>query len=340
MESFVFAFNATMPIVLTVAIGYLLKRIGLMTKEFAVRANKLVFRIFLPTMLFLNVYSIESLSGVDFGYAIYSALLIVGVFLAGIPVVMLTTKDGRRRGALLQTFFRSNNALIGVPLAESLFGAEGAIVMTVLTAFIIPLFNMLGVISLSMFTNHDSAAESGQKAPPRVGFDVKKVLKAIVTNPLIIAIAIGFVALGVREIFILTDITWRLTDVGILFSVLKTLSSVATPLALLSLGAHFEFSVISGMKREIIVGTLARTLVVPALSLVIAYFAFGKVFGGAEFAAILALFCTPVAVSSVPMAQEMGSDALLTGQLVVFTTLFSSLTIFISSFALKFVGIF
>jgi predicted permease len=94
------------------------------------------------------------------------------------------------------------------------------------------------------------------------------------------------------------------------------------------------------MKREIIFGSLLRTVIVPVLGLGIAYLLFRDSFGGAEFAALVAMFATPVAVSSVPMAQEMDADVTLAGQLVVWTTILSSGSIFLSSYLLKLVGIF
>ena len=83
-----------------------------------------------------------------------------------------------------------------------------------------------------------------------------------------------------------------------------------------------------------------RSLIVPLLGIGIAYLAFRNSFGGAQFAALVAVVCTPVAVSSVPMAQEMGADAELAGQLVVFTTISSAVTVFLASFLLKLAGIF
>ena len=94
------------------------------------------------------------------------------------------------------------------------------------------------------------------------------------------------------------------------------------------------------MKKEIIFGTVIRTLIVPLLGLGAAYLLFRNSFGGAEFAALVAMFATPVAVSSVPMAQEMDGDVTLAGQLVVWTTIISTLTIFFSSYLLKLAGIF
>lgn len=328
MDSLIFALEAVSPIVITVAIGYLIKRLGLLSVDMAKVINKLVFRLFLPVMLFLNVYKIESLADIETGYIFYAVIATVAIFALSIPAVLLVTRKGDRQGALLQACFRSNYALIGIPLAESLFGQAGVSVATVLSAASIPLFNVLAVISLSVFG-------TGEQKP-----SVKKILLGIVKNPLIQSIFLGLVVLGVRTVFVQGGIFFRLSDVKPIYTVLDYLSRVATPLALLMLGVQFEFSAVKELKREILFGTLMRTLIVPALGLGIAFAFFRQSFDGAKFAALVALFATPVAVSSVPMAQEMGADYRLAGQLVVWTTLISAITVFLASFLLRLAGVF
>ena len=328
MDSLLFALEAVAPIILMVAIGYWIKRAGLLTADMAKIINKLVFRIFLPSMLFLNVYKMQSLAEIELDYILYAVIAITAIFALGIPCVMLITPQGDRRGALLQACFRSNYALIGIPLAASLFGQEGVSVATLLSAASIPLFNILAVISLSVFGK-------GEQKP-----GLKKILLGIIRNPLIQSILLGIIVLGVRAVFVDRQIDFRLTQLGPLYTVLGYLSNLATPLALLMLGVQFEFSAVQELKREILFGTLIRTVLVPLLGLGIAYGFFRVSFDGAKFAALVALFATPVAVSSVPMAQEMGADHTLAGQLVVWTTLISSLTVFAVSFLLKQAGIF
>lgn len=328
MESLIFAFNSVSPIILTVAVGYFLKKIGLMSGDFAKQANKLVFRVFLPAMLFLNVYGITSFDNVSPGYILYALTALVILFGLSIPTVILFTQKKKCRGAMLQGVFRSNYALIGIPLASSLFPGDGAAVATLLSAVMVPAFNILAVIGLSIFNN------DGEKP------NFKKVLTGIAKNPLILSIAAGLLSLGVRAIFVKVGIEFRISNIPAIYSTLKYLSNIATPLALLVLGAQFEFSAIPELKREISFGVILRSIIVPTLGIGVAYLAFGRIFSGAQFAALVAVFCTPVAVSSVPMAQEMGADAELAGQLVVFTTITSAFTVFITSFLLKSAGIF
>lgn len=323
-----FALGAVTPIILIVALGYGLKKGRLINEQFVKMANKLVFRVFLPAMLFLNIYNIKSVANIQLGYIIYAVAVLVFVFFAALVLVHFVTDQNKYRGVLLQASFRSNYALIGIPLAVSLFGDEGGAVATLLSAVTIPIFNALAVVSLAIF-NGDGKRPS-----------VKKILLDIAKNPFIQSIAAGLVCLGVRAAFVNFGIEFRLSDIGFVFTALKYLSNVATPLALLVLGAQFEFSAIAEMKKEIIFGTVARVLATPLIGIAVAYLFFRNDFGGAQFASFIALFATPVAVSSVPMAQELGGDTTLAGQLVVWTTLFSAASIFIASFLLKLAGIF
>lgn len=123
-NSFLFAANAVAPILITVLIGYFLKKGGLLGEDVAKAINKLVFRILLPVMLFNNVYKISDFGSFDAGYIIYAVVAVIVIFCLALLFVILFTKDPKKRASLLQSTFRSNYALIGIPLAESLFGAE------------------------------------------------------------------------------------------------------------------------------------------------------------------------------------------------------------------------
>ena len=333
MESFLFAINSVMPIILTVVIGYFLKKIKFVDEEFVKKANKLVFRVFLPAMLFLNVYRIDNLSSFDFTYVLYAISVILINFFVMIPVTLAVTKDSGTRGSLLQGSFRSNYALVGIPLATSLFGAEGAMVATFLSVALIPVFNVLAVTSLTVFRKGNEEGRGVLKLLRRVGLGILK-------NPLIISIAIGCVALGIRAVFVKLGIGFRLSSVAPVYKVLESLSAVATPLSLIVLGAQFEFSAVKALRREIMIGVIVKGIIVPVVGLFAAHLLFGDRFGGAHFAAFVAAFATPTGVSTVPMAQEMDGNVTLSGQLVVWTTILSGFVIFIASFILKQVGIF
>jgi predicted permease len=330
-EAFIFAANAVLPIIILIALGYFVKRIGLLGKEFFDAGNKLVFRVLLPVMLFCNVYKIERLADVNPAYVIFGTAAVIMIFLLAIPVCCAFTKDNGKRGVLIQGIFRSNYAIIGIPLAESLFGEAGAAAAGVMSAFCVPLFNILGVISLTLFNG------SSEKKKP----DVRKILLGIVKNPLIIGTVAGLAVLGIRGIFEACDIAFRLSDITVIYKSLDSVKAICTPFALIVLGGRFEFSAVPALRREIVFGTVLRNIAVPVLGLSAAYLLMQPLsLSGEHFATFIGVFATPVAVSSAIMAKEMGGDDVLAGQLVVWTSLFSTVTIFVYVTVLKMLGIF
>lgn len=328
MESFVFAVNAVLPIVAMAALGYLLKRKGIVGKDFAKTGNRLVFKIFLPVMLFTNVYKIENIKSVNLSHVFYAAAVTVLVFAVALVSSGFVTKEGTKRGPIIQGIFRANYTLIGIPLAGSLFGAEGTASAAVLSAFVIPLFNVLAVADLVIF-----GKENG-----KISFS--EIALGIIKNPLIQGVAAGFGVLFIREIFVSAEIGFRLFDIGAVSKTAEYISAMATPFSLIVLGADFEFSAVASRRKELVFTVAMRCFAVPLFGIGAAFLLFGNSLSGAQFAAIAALFSAPVAVSSVPMAQEMGGDVTLAGQIVVWTTVFSAGTIFVSSFLLKAAGIF
>lgn len=329
IDALVFSANAVLPIVLLIVLGYVLKRIGLLTPPFLDVGNKLTFRVLLPVMLFVNVYNIKSFSDINVMFVVYGIAAVIVIFFLGIAIMCLFTKDSAKRGSLIQAVFRSNYAIIGIPLATSLFGDAGAAAAGVMSAFCVPTFNVLGVITLSIFNGN---SEKGK-------VDVKKILLGIAKNPLIIGTVAGLAVLGIRELFVTWGVSFRLTDIEFLYKTLDNVRSICTPFALIVLGGRFEFSAVARLKREIIFGTFVRTVVVPIIGLLGAYFLIPGL-GGEHFATYVGVFATPVAVASAIMAQEMGADGELAGQLVVWTSLVSTVTIFVYVTILRAVGIF
>lgn len=324
MNDFLFSINAVSPIVLTVLTGYLLKRFGLLPKSVASQLNKVVFRVLIPAMLMLNIYKIEPGMKIEPSYIIYGVLLLLLLFGLLLYPFCRLLPERRQRGVMLQTIFRSNYALIGIPIATSLCGDRGAIYATIMGAVMIPIFNILAVFCLAIF--------SDKKA------NYKSILLGILKNPLILGVATGGVMLGLRWIFVQTGITFRLTDISPVYKVLSDLSAISTPVALLCLGANFEFSAIPALKKQIILGVGTRNLLVPLVGLGVALLL--GCFESAHFAVFIALFSTPLAVSTVPMVQEMNGDAELAGQILVFSTIASAFSIFLSTYLLKAAGIF
>ncbi len=331
-DAFMFAANAVLPIVITISFGYFLKRVGLFTKEFLDVGNKLTFRALLPAMLFYNVYGINSLGDIEPIFMLYCLGAILAVFIIAVGVNCLYTKDNAKRGALIQAAFRSNYAIIGLPLASALFGSAGEAAAGALSAFCIPMFNLLAVVTLTLFNGGNNVSE-------RKKLDLKKLFPDILKNPLILATLSGLAVVGVRGLLVRFGIGFRLSDITFLYRALESIKSICTPFALLVLGGRFEFSAVKRLWKPILFGTVIRTIIVPAAALSAAYFLVPRL-SGEHYASYIAVFATPCAVSGAIMAKEMGADEELAGQLVVWTSLVSTVTIFLCTAIFRAVGVF
>lgn len=324
------AANAVGPIILLILLGYLLKCIGFFSPEFIRQGNKFVFRVCLPAMLFINVYSIESISSICWDVVAYSVAAVFLLFGLGLLCATAVTRDSRRRGVVMQCVFRSNFAIIGLPLAAALGGSQASAVAAVISAFTIPTFNILAVAALSLF-----GGQGGKKS----------VLKGILTNPLILGVAAGLGCLLLRSaqraLFGMLVFSFR-RDVPFLYTTVDYLKSIASPLALVVLGGQFAFTAVRGLLKEIAAGVLWRNFLAPLIGIggAVLLNALGIIHcGSTEYPAMIALFGTPVAVSSAIMAAEMKADEQLAAQLVVWTSIFSVLTVFLAVFVLMATGL-
>lgn len=334
METLLFAINAIMPIILLILLGYLLKTKNFLDEQWFKKGNKMIFRVCLPAMLFINVYNIESFSEINWTAVLYSEIVIVFLFLLGIPLVKWLIPDDQQKGVVVQCIFRSNFGIIGLPLAAALGSSESLGIAAVLSAFSIPTFNIFATIAMTMFLKDKSGK-----------VDVKGMVKKIVTNPLNIGVATGLVVLAIRSFIPLNangQLAFSLKEsLPFLYKTVNNVSQICSPLALIILGGLFEFSAIKGRKKPIIIGTVARIFFAPLLGVgaVILLSEFTDFqMDMAAYPALLALFGSPMAVSSAVMAQEMENDGVLAGQLVVWTSFFSIVTLFVFILALRTLG--
>ena len=307
MDSLILSLEIVLPLFLLMAVGYVIKLTGLMNETSVKQTNKVIFKIFLPLLVFCNIYNTELSESFDSHLLLYAVAGVAIQFVLSLCLAVLTEKENSRRGVMLQGMFRSNFVLFGIPISTALFGETAAGLASILIAVIIPMYNVLAVVSLEIF--------NGKR--PNVG----KILVGIITNPLIIASAVGILFVALR-IPLPTPIYDTVSDLG----------SIATPLAFVILGASFSFGDVGRYVKELFVVLSTKLLVFPALFLGIALL---LGFRGAPLAVLLTVFGAPIAVASFTMAQQMGGDDKLAGQLVVFSSILSIGTMFLIIFFLK-----
>ena len=324
ISDFLFALNAVLPIFAVALTGYILKNVGFLTDCFVTVADKLVFKLLLPCMLFTKVAFINSgnVSGIDMQLLVYCVTMAIVLCLILCFVVPIFVKDKAKSGAFIQGVFRSNVAFLGVPFAISLFGDDGGMLAAIILAAIVPIYNVLAVAVLCIFNPDKSNQVSFFKR-------VTGIAKGIITNPLIISIvvALPFGIFGIGQY--------------IPPAVIKTIgyfSDASTPLAILLVGASFSFSAFKNRAGLAVAAAVLKTVVSPAVFMLIGYSLFG--FVGVHLGIIMIIFGTPTAISSYIMAKNMNSDGPLANQIVLLTTLFSMLTIFVYSFIMRNFGMF
>lgn len=330
-DIFLFSFNSIMPIILLVVLGYVIKKLGFGSAEFYKTANSMVFKLFLPVMLFYNVYEIKSLGDINWQLILYFCVAILIITGLGFLCSKLITKDRTKIPVITQCAFRSNHAIIGLPLAESIGGQPAVAFASVISAVAIPLYNILAVIILSYYSTKDSKGR------------LKATVIRTIKNPLIIGCFIGIVVLVIRQ-FIPVDEAGNYVftlekNVPFLMKAISNLSKVCSPLALVILGARFDFSAVKNLFKEISFSVILRLIIAPLIGLggvylLSKYTSFISV-TAADYPGLIALFGSPVAVSSAVMVGEIGGDDQLATQLVVWTSVLSMFTVFATVFILK-----
>ena len=328
MEHLQFTLNAILPILLPVLLGYFLARIRFVSKDFFGVCNKVVFNVFLPVLLFKNLYQ-TNLKDINWSFVGFASLAILILFFIGIIVVMFIP-DKKQKGVMLQAAFRSNYAIIGIPLAMSLGGSEAEAAATIVAAATVPLFNILAVIALSIYDKED-----GNK------ISIKSILKKIITNPLIIGVFSGivFCLLSMVIVELGGNVNAFLNnEVTFIPKTISSIANLATPLALIALGGRFEFKAVKALWKQLTISCTLRLVITPAVFLSVAYLLGFK--SVEDFAILIALFATPIAVSSAPMAAQMGQDEELAGQIVVWTSALSAISLFIIILICSGIGIF
>ena len=308
------AVNAVLPSFLIIALGLFVRSRGKLDDQSLGKFNSLAFRVFLPFQIFKNIYDSPMGEAFDLKLLVFGA---VGLLLAGglaLLTAVLTEPRLERRGVMAQGMFRGNYVLLGMPLIESLFGPSGLGLAALMIVVNIPLYNVLSVFFLERYAGGETSA--------------RRMLRDIVTNPLIDATLAGMLAKAVNLP------VYALPPVG---SALKSVSGVATPLCLFILGASFTPANMHGYARSLWITVGFKLLVIPGLALAAAV-ALG--IRGVGLAVVMLSFGAPTAVNSYTMARELGGDSELAAGIVVVGTALSCLTLFGWIVLLKTLGLF
>ena len=301
MENLIFSLNATVPIFLLMALGFLFRKLGWIDEVFASKMNQFVFLVPLPILVF------EDLATVDF-QEVWNLKFVLFCFFVTFASIALAAgisflwKDREIRGEFIQASYRSSAALLGIAFIRNIYGDAGLAPLMIIGSM--PLYNIMAVVVLSFFQ------------PERRKLDKelwKKTLKGIVTNPIIIGIAAGLL--------------WSALRIPMPYIIGKTVSNVgavATPLGLMALGASFDVQKTIGKIKPV---TAACVLKFVDFTTVFLPLALMLGFRREELIAILVMLGSATTVSCYVMAKNMGHEGTVTSGVVMLTTVFSAFTL-------------
>lgn len=303
MNDFIFSINVTFPIFLVMVIGWGLKQIGMLNDNFVTVANLFNFKVTLPFMLFRDISSVDIKAVFDLKFVLFCAIASSICFWAIWGAAKLFLKDHTMRGAFVQASFRSSAAVMGLAFISNIYGASAMGPLMIIGA--VPLYNIYSVLVLTFEADHgDEARDTGK---------IKQACINIAKNPIIIAIVLGLVA--------------ALAGLHFPTIVNKTINSVAqmaTPLALIALGAGFEGRKALAKMKPTLWASAIKLVIQPLIFLPVAAY---LGFHGEKMIAILIMLAAPATPSCYIMAKNMKNDGVLTASIVVMTTLLAAFTL-------------
>ena len=316
MADFIFSLNATLPIFLIMVLGWFLMRIGLFNKEFNKVADKYVFKVALPVLLFKDIATADIRSDFNLTFVLFCMITTTIMFLVIWGLSYILIKDKTQVGAFVQASARGSAAVLGIAFINNIYGNSGMAPLMIVSA--VPLYNILSVIILTF------SANMGEESVDK-GANIKKACLNVVKNPIIIGIFLG--------------LPFSILGINIPQIPLKAVTSIAqtaTPVALLVVGASFEGAKAIKKLKLTSIATFIKLVLLPLI-----FFPFAIAFGfrGSELVAILVMLGSPTTVTCYIMAKNMGNDEVLSSSIVVMATLLSSVTLTGWIFVLKVMGL-
>lgn len=312
-DNIVFTANIIAPVFLVIALGYVSKKLKIINENFVEITSKFVFSISLPALIFMQIAEMDLRKAFDLTQVIYiyagTIITFLIVWFASIPYV----KDGKDRGVFIQGAYRSNYAIIGFAIIANLFGPSALGKASLILAFILPLYNVLAVIALTVPLRKERK------------LDMADTIREILFNPLIIAVFVGV-------FFSLMKI--KLND--LVSSTGNLLSDLALPLALIGIGGSLNLENIKKASNLAFSSSIIKLVVIPV---VLTYGAYLFGYRNLDLGIMFILFSCPTAIVSFIMAEAMGANSRLAGNIVLISTVGSVFTIAAGLIILKSFGL-
>lgn len=301
MENLNFSLNATIPIFLMMLLGMLFRKLGWMDEVFAAKMNKFVFLVPLPVLLFEQLATVDFSEVWDIKFILF-CFVVTAISITISTLISLLWKDRSIKGEFIQATYRSSAALLGIAFIQNIYGTAGMAPLMIIGS--VPLYNIMAVVVLSVFKPGNNSFDKAL---------VKKTLKGIATNPIIIGIVAGFVWSALK-----------LPMPSILHKTVSSIGATATPMGLMSMGATFEMKKATSKMKPTLVAVFMKLIGFCAIFLPVAAL---LGFRNEEMIAILVMLGSATTVSCFVMARNMGHEGTLSSGVIMMTTLLSAFTL-------------
>lgn len=315
MDSFIYSLNATVPVFAIMIIGQFLKRIGIIDIPFANIANKFVFKVCLPCLLFQDLAATNIKENFDLSYVGFCFLATLSSILVIWFLAKKLLKDKTEVGAFVQCSYRSSAAILGIAFIQNIYGTSGMAPLMIIGS--VPLYNIFAVIILTFESN---SAENMNSTD-----NIKRAFVNILKNPIIIGIFFGLIASY-----------YNLDFPKMIDKTINNLAVMTSPLALISIGTAFEGKKALAKIKSTTVASSIKLIVLAAIFIPIAVY-FG--FRDQKLIALVIMLASPCTPTAYIMAKNMGGDDVLASSIIVTTTFFSSVTLTFWIFILRSFGL-
>ena len=314
LSNLVFCLNATIPIFLMMVVGYILKKIKFVDDASVSVMNRLVFKLFLPALLFSDLATQDFINIWDGRFVAFCFVItVISIVIAFL--LALLCRDKSQLGEIIQASYRSAAATLGIAFMSNIYDNVAMVALMIIGS--VPLYNIAAVIILTV-TSPDRSRNDGS------AHLLKGALISILKNPIILSVFAGLL--------------WsvlRLPQPVIIFKAVTYLGNVASPLALIVLGACFELSDIREKFKPIILSTFNKLILFCCIFLPVGIYAG---FRDEKIVALLIMLGSATTSSSFIMAKNMGHEGKISSSAVMLTTFLSSFTLTIWLFILKTLG--
>ena len=301
MENFIVCVNAVLPLLITMGLGYMARRMGMLGDGEIIKMNGAAFFFLMPCLMFNSIYTADLSTALKPKLLLFITVSLLLIFALSYALVRRCVADEKRQSVVLLGIFRANGPLLGLSLVKSLVPDADISAAAVLITVAATINNILAVLCMSMFSEEKSS--------------LKDFVRAVVKNPMLIGSGLGL---------LFAYFGWRLPVFA--ERVVSELSNMSSPLLLFLLGAFFKFEGLEKFGHELRLSCIGRLFAVPAIFLPLGWL---MGFRGVEFAGLIGALASPAAVTSFTMAQQMDADAELAGDMVVFTSALCPFTLFV-----------